>query len=183
MFVNSFKKSTPPPENFKLSTIKRLITCIAFLIFIFSCIFLTACSSQDDNIEYESIPITKENYADYIAINMYYTDCNAYLSDKTNDNFTYYKMYCIGHIETSRKQDCYFNNVTITFSVQPETLWQAYMSDSPTSNLDYQGYSHCSFTIEYRSDSFQIYFPDSNPENIGIKSITGTVFVRKGKFA
>lgn len=176
--IFSVKNTTPPPENFKLSTIKKLATFIILISLIFSCISLSACSEQEPIEQYDEIALTKDNYSDYLAVNIYYTDCTALPSAKTTDRSTYYHLYCVGNIETSRKQGCHFSDVEIEYSVS-SILWSTYLSSNPTVNIGYDGQSHCSFSMEITNDSTHIFFPDSSPNFVNISSISGKVYVLK----
>lgn len=155
------------------------ICFVLSLIFLSFCFSFTACNKQNIEPEYEEIVLTKDNYSNYIAINSYFTDCTALISSKTNDTYTYYDLYCIGNIVTSKRADCHFSNVQIKYAWTIST-WSAYLSYNPTANLDYEGNSHCSFGLS-RTNAPKIFFPDSTPDFIQVADISGTVIITKSQ--
>lgn len=154
---------------------KKLAYCLLSTILFFSALFLGACKNSP---VYEEITLTKNNYSDYIAINVYYTDCTALPSSETNDYVTTYHLYCICNIETTKKRDCYFVDVEIKYLI-PSALWSTHLSNSPVAQLGYDGYSHSSCSMEKTIDIGKIYFPDSSPNLVKVSSISGKVYVLK----
>lgn len=156
---------------------KKLTYCLLTTILFFSVLSFGACKKQDTPV-YEEITLTKDNYSDYIAINVYYTDCTALPSSETNDYVTYYHLYCICNIETAKKKDCYFVDVEIKYLIS-SALWSTHLSTSPVAQLGYDGYSHSSCSMEHTTDLGKIYFPDSSPNLVKVSSISGKVYVLK----
>ena len=76
---------------------------------------LAACNTSNNSVDYERISLDAMNYVNYIAVNFGYTDIECTLSDATTDYTNYYDVACIGNITTSKKADCLFENVAVTF--------------------------------------------------------------------
>lgn len=145
---------------------KKVLSIILALVAFFSLFSLTACSSEEESEEtFARISLSAENYSKYITINIYYADCGAVPSD--NDT---YDLYCMGHIETSRAANVYFEEVKITFSL-PTSVWTY---QTPTASLDYIGESHCSFSCT-NYFAHDLTFPSSGTVNV--KSISGFVLI------
>lgn len=157
---------------------KKLLSLILLVVFLFPCTMLTACKNEEPVEEYKEITLTTDNYSDYIAINVYYTDYNVLPSDKTGQYTTYYHAYCIAHIETSRKMDCHFQNVTIRFAYKDSVLWTSPSYAKTRTTLDYNGYSHSTISLELLHDSTQIEFPISSASFIKITEITGIAILK-----
>lgn len=154
---------------------KKLTYCLLTIILTLSALSFGACKNTP---VYEEITLTKDNYSDYIAINVYYTDCTALPSSETNDYVTYYHLYCICNIETTKKKDCYFVDVEIKYLIS-SGLWSTYLSNSPVAQIGYNGYSHCSCSMVKTIDNSRIFFPDSSPNLAKVSSISGKVYVLK----
>lgn len=116
---------------------KKLISIILCIIFIFS---LSACEID------KRIALTKDNYSEYININVYISDYSCVISKQ--DNFTTnYDITVVVHIETSKKIDCEFEGVSITYSPSTTSLWRyTYKVYSfPNTTLNLEGESHISY--------------------------------------
>ena len=117
-----------------MNKIISLFLCIAFA---FS---LSACGTSE--MEYERVQLTKDNYSDYINIDAYISDYSFIISEQTN-LITKYDLSVVVHIETSKKVDCTFENVSITYSPFYTPLWQyTYRVSSPNATLNLEGESH-----------------------------------------
>lgn len=130
---------------------KKVVSClVAFSILILG-LSLIGCSngnqSNEPEIEYEQIQLTKSNYSDYIAINTDYSDYNLIaLSEAYTAGQYYYTASLIVHINTaSAKPNLRFSNVKITYTISTLT-WETGLLSAPSANLDYEGNSRCSFT-------------------------------------
>lgn len=127
---------------------KRYFKRIGAFLLIISLLFLVSCKSSESGSEYETIKLTKENYSEYISINAYVSDFTAIISEQTEIS-TRYNLSLVVHIETSKKVDCEFEDVSITYSPYRAALWQYSSFPSATLNLD--GESHTSF-VATRTD-------------------------------
>ena len=120
--------------------------------------------------EYEKVSLTVSNYKNYIAFNLSYSDCLC----ATNE-YGYFNLYCMANVSTSRKADCYFENVTIMYQVTVSE-WS---SSSALVELDYEGNSAGSTFMSKNTTSSTIEFLDSSFYSITVKSISGKVIVPK----
>ena len=155
---------------------KRIIFVLVSLLFV-PTMLLSGCGQKEAS--YVDIKLTPENFSEYLAINVYYTDCQTVISEQTN-SLTYYKGYCIGNIVTSSRANCTFNGVKITYKIlHLETSYSAVSSATPEAQVDYYGNSHCSFSMYQRSQSSNIFFPDSQTIEAQHIVINGTVRVYK----
>jgi hypothetical protein len=135
-------------------------------------LLLGGCSNQV--IEYEKFLLTKNNIEDYLSINEYFTDINfdyiytTYAGDiAINDYFT---LSYIKHIETSKRNNCFFYECNIFFT-----------ENDLSTNIDINGVSHCSYLIKETGTLSILNFglDDSSSINISIKNIEGYVLVPK----
>lgn len=152
---------------------KKIVCLISIVLITASA--LACFSACNSNSEPTRIELTTENYADYIAVNVYYSDLIAELSPKSSETFNYYDLTCIGNITTSKRVDAVFENVSIVFYADLG-LWRVSALDKPTAQLDHNAVSHCSFPVAWK-DSPLLYFPYSQKMNIRIDSIEGFVVI------
>ena len=115
----------------------------------------------------EIVRLTKDNFDDYISINLYY-DNFFYKSDGTIN-----ALYCVGNLTTSPKIDCIFSNVSIRYQI--EIVGWAVDSSRINIELSYLGDAHTSFVLHQTSSVFLS--PDSY--TITVKEIYGTALVHK----
>lgn len=152
---------------------KKLVCVISIIVSIASALVcFSACNSKSETARVE---LTIENYADYIAVNVYYSDCVAELAASTNATYNYYDLSCIGNIVTSKRVNAVFENVSIEFYAVVFG-WSVSSMDKPTAQLDYGAVSHCSFPIS-RSGATKIYYPYSQKTTIRVTSIEGFVVI------
>lgn len=155
---------------------KVLIYLLVCVFSISSCVGLTACSNKEPT--YEKIVLTTQNYSQYIAINVYYSDCET-LEAYRNENYTFYDLSCIGNITTSKRADCSFQEVSIKYIIKPQALWNVSpKSGNPYAELNYEGESHCSFSISSVYNSI-LSFPFTADFTISVQEITGYVILPK----
>ena len=157
---------------------KKIISLFLCIAFMFS---LSACDNTDT--EYERIALTKDNYSEYININVYVSDYSFIVSEQTELG-TRYNISVVVHIETSKKADCTFEGVSITYSPFNTALWQyTYLSTSlPNTTLNLEGESHASYAaIKENSHSIDIVTSVLTSTNNIVQSIEGFVVVPKEK--
>lgn len=106
------------------------ILCCCFFIPFFSC------------EKTQKIHLTTQNCSQYLNFNMYVTDFNDGLY---NDDKPY--ISCIVHIETSKKIDCHFENVNISYTPHSSGSWIARQSITKQilTTADYNGKSHATY--------------------------------------
>lgn len=158
--------------NNKKSIMKKIIsTLICFVLLLLP---FTACN---DSVTETKIELTKDNCLDYINFNMYITDFeNVKFSNKD-------ELYisCVIHIETSKKINCHFENVVITYFVLQTTLWNYNQGTYGTEGtLDYDGRSHvtyCAFKEKPYLLSTNRLLPDLNFNRRMISRIEGYAIV------
>lgn len=151
---------------------KRLISIVLCIISIFS---LSACGSD------RRIALTKDNYSEYININVYISDYSFVIS-KQDELTTSYDISVVVHIETSKKIDCEFEGVSITYSPINTTFWKYTYEPFPKTTVNIEGGSHISF-VATRTNSYSIDVSTSlltSTNNI-VHSIEGFVVVPKEK--
>lgn len=110
-----------------------------------SILSLASCSPKEENKE-TYVTLTADNCAKYINFNMYITDySNTLVSNGLSEDST--GISCVVHIETSKKIDCRFDNVSITYSPTYSGTWDYNYGSTPLPNatLDYEGHSHISY--------------------------------------
>lgn len=124
---------------------KKIISLVLISILLLCCISLYGCEKKE---EYKRVKLTTQNYTNYISINSYATDYNVVpLQENSLGNIEYCASAVI-HVVTSKRADCYFENVTIEYKTTYGILWE-------TSNeevcakvmLDYNGESHYSGAV------------------------------------
>lgn len=120
--------------------------------------------------KYTYVNLTPDNYNKYISINLFYDDCFY----RQNENGFYY-LYYTGHITTSKKTDCYFDDVKIWYKIDIEE-WETNIASTYV-ELDYFGTSHGSYFATKKNPSSTIYFPDSAFFDISIRNISGKVII------
>lgn len=158
---------------------KKLISIVLCIVSILS---LSACGA-DKEAEYERIQLTKDNYSDYININVYVDDYSFVVSEQT-DLTKRYDISVVVHIETSKKADCTFEGVSITYSPFNTALWQYtyIVSSLPDTTLDLEGESHISYAAtKANSPSINISTSVLTSTNNIVHSIEGFVIVPKEK--
>lgn len=158
---------------------KKLISIVLCIVSILS---LSACGASEE-VEYEKIQLTKDNYSDYININVYVDDYSFVVSEQT-DLVKQYDISVVVHIETSKRIDCTFEGVSITYSPFNTALWQyTFLTTSyPDTTLDIEGNSHLSYAAT-KTGASSINVPTSvltSANNI-VQSIEGFVIVPKEK--
>lgn len=158
---------------------KKLVSIILCIVSILS---LSACEASEET-EYERIQLTKDNYSDYININVYVSDYSFVISKQT-ELTTRYDISVVVHIETSKNANCTFEGVSITYSPFNTALWQyTFLTNScPDTTLDLEGNSHLSYAAT-KADAPSINIPTSvltSANNI-VQSIEGFVIVPKEK--
>ena len=158
---------------------KKLISVVLCIVSILS---LSACGA-DKETEYERIQLTKDNYSDYININVYVDDYSFVVSEQA-DLSKRYDISVVVHIETSKKADCTFEGVSITYSPFNTALWQyTYtVSSLPDTTLNLEGESHTSYAAtKANSPSIDISTSVLTSTNNIVHSIEGFVVVPKEK--
>lgn len=158
---------------------KRIISAILCILTVFS---LFACGTSGDT-EYEKIKLTKENYSDYINIDIYIDDYSFIASEQYSSKC--YDMSVVVHIETSKKADCTFEDVSITYSPSntASRLWQYTYNDTlPDATLNLEGESHISYAATKANSPFiDIWTSVLTSTNNIVHSIEGFVIVPKKK--
>ena len=158
---------------------KKLISIVLCIVSILS---LSACGA-DKETEYERIQLTKDNYSDYININVYVDDYSFIVSEQT-DLSKRYDISVVVHIETSKKADCTFEGVSITYSPSNTALWRyTYtVSSLPDATLNLEGESHISYAATKANfPSIDISTSVLTSTNNIVHSIEGFVIVPKEK--
>ncbi len=156
---------------------KKLISIVLCIVSILS---LSACGA-DKETEYERIQLTKDNCSDYININVYIDDYFFVVSEQT-DTTQRYDISVVVHIETSKKIDCTFDDVSITYSPLYSTFWQCTYPPTllPTTTLNLEGESHISYAaIRENSPSADVLTSTLTLTKGIIQSIEGFVVVAK----
>lgn len=149
---------------------KRLISIVLCIISIFS---LSACGSD------RRIALTKDNYSEYININIYISDYSFVIS-KQDELTTRYDISVVVHIETSKKADCTFEGVSITYSPINTIFWKYTYEPFPEATLDLEGESHISYAAtKANSPSIDISTSFLTSTNNIVHSIEGFVVVPK----
>ena len=126
------------------------------------------CSTQ----KYEKVSLTTLNYFNYLTIHTEF-DCNIIYVG--NNSYT----LCIdGTITTTKKIDCYFENVYISYTFDYDDAIYDSMSTIPRIQADYEGYSIVSFfaTKENTVLSFTYNVPFLSSD-ISIENISGYVYI------
>ncbi len=145
-----------------------IVLCFFFLI------QFTSCGNKTEE---QRIPLTKENCTKYLNFTMYVTDYNNVTFH--NDNNTY--ISCIVHIETSKKVECQFENVTISYIPPFSTIWVVRQSigNQTSTTADYHGKSHATYCcISRNPSSLTGRLPNLKFSNDIIKNIEGYVILQ-----
>lgn len=151
---------------------------ISIVLCIVSILSLSACGA-DKETEDERIQLTKDNYSDYININVYVDDYSFVVSKQT-DLAKRYDISVVVHIETSKKADCTFDGVSITYSPFNTELWQYAYNSLPDTTLNPEGESHTSYVAtKANSTSINISTSVLTFTNKIVHSIEGFVVVPK----
>ena len=151
---------------------KRLISIVLCIISIFS---LSACGSD------RRIALTKDNYSEYININIYISDYSFVIS-KQDELTTRYDISVVVHIETSKKIDCEFEGVSITYSPINTAFWKYTYKPFPKATVNLEGESHISYAAtKANSPSINISTSFLTSTNNIVHSIEGFVIVPKEK--
>ena len=151
---------------------KRLISIVLCIISIFS---LSACGSD------RRIALTKDNYSEYININVYISDYSFVIS-KQDELTTRYDISVVVHIETSKKIDCEFEGVSITYSPINTAFWKYTYEPFPKTTVNIEGGSHISYAAtKANSPSINISTSFLTSTNNIVHSIEGFVIVPKEK--
>ena len=119
---------------------KKIFCIILLIATLFS---ISSCEKNEP--EYERIQLNKDNYLDYLSIDVYVTDFSFVISKQT-EYANYYDVSVVVHIETSKKVECTFEDVSITFK-KPETAWQYRSISFPNATLNLNGESHTSYVL------------------------------------
>ncbi len=159
------------------------ILCLALLL------PLSACGET----EYERIPLTVDNYEEYININMYITDYCFAITKQTSSG-PWYSLSCVVHFETSKKVDCTFEDVSIAYTPKRDgithhhweySVWAEGVNGelmlNPETALDFEGHSHISFaaTVEEHPALDFLTFSLTSKRYWNVDSIQGYVVVPK----
>ena len=153
---------------------KRLSTIFVVLACFCSVLTLSACNSNTQSNEptFERIALTEENYSKYISVNAYISDFQYSLIEDDTQTHHYYNKACIGNIETSKRTNCYFECVSITFSI--EGTWDT-LGGRCYVDLDFYGNSHGSFP--YFDSNSPLFSPPHQPTSIEVVNISGYVLL------
>lgn len=132
--------------------------------------------ASDSKIEYNKIELTEENYSQYLAVSVSYSNCLVhYVEDDILGDNGYDLSYIIT-IETSAATNCYFESVTIFYNDIYVSGWN--IAVIGRANVDCFGNSSVSFfaykTIPRTSRPI---FPTLQSYDITISSINGHVLV------
>lgn len=131
--------------------------------------------------EYETIKLTSANYAQYLAVNITYSNCIAILRDEDSLGVPLYDLSCIVTITTSAATDCRFQYIGKPVSIfynQPNISgWNTDITGA-TANIDYKGNSSVSFSI-WKTKATNPGFPTLHEYDITVSSIYGNVLVPK----
>lgn len=154
---------------------KKFISIIFCIISILS---LSACTSSSET-EYERIQLTKDNWSDYLSINVYVDDYFFVITEQTGTSRKY-DISVVVHIETSKKVDCTFDDVSISYSPLYTPNWDYTYTSFPKTTVNLEGESHIS-CVAMRTHSYINYITTSDltsTVNI-VQSINGFVVVPK----
>lgn len=155
---------------------KKALSFVLAFVATLSLLLLAGCSLEG-KVEYDRITLTKENYSEYIAVNSYYTDLQAQLRSEGTEEFAFYDIAAIGHIETSKRKDILFEGVSISFSIAfSATAYDHLGMGGCDVELDLHGNSHGSFRC-YASNTNGLVAPPQ--PTLTVTKITGTVLVPK----
>lgn len=126
------------------------------------------CSTQ----KYEKVSLTTLNYFNYLTIHTEF-DCNIiYVGNNL------YTLCIDGTITTTKKIDCYFENVYISYTFAYDDAIYDSMSTIPQIQADYEGYSIVSFFAT--QENTVLGFAHNVPflsSDISIENISGYVYV------
>lgn len=151
---------------------KKLVSIILCIVSILS---LSSCGSN------KRIALTKDNYSEYININVYISDYSFVIS-KQDELTTRYDISVVVHIETSKKVDCTFEGVSIKYSPINTVFWQYTYTSLPVTTLNLEGKSHISYAAtKANSPSIDISTSFLTSTNNIVHSIEGFVVVPKEK--
>lgn len=158
---------------------KKLTTLLMALLLLAT--LALACGCFEQKKEYRHITLTKENYDEYIAINVELSDYNLIALDEPNSrNQCHYTASVLVHITTASKiPGLIFDDVQIEYNSFRSGLWETGAGIiSPTGTLDYLGNSNCSFVAitEYRTIAAIVPSTFLSKKGIVI-SISGSVLV------
>lgn len=147
--------------------------------------------NQSSNAETIVIPLTKENYNQYIAFNVTF-DNHSHSALVTELEKFRYISECNMIITTYAKQpNIQFKNVSIKYNVSSDTLpkptliqavlnseWYTNSSEfNQTTDLSYEGFSESSFYIYRLTAGSLPSFPNTDQSLINIDTITGYVII------
>jgi hypothetical protein len=121
---------------------KKIISIVLISILLLCCISLYGCEKKQ---EYKRIKLTKDNYKNYISINSYVTDYNVVPIHENSLGGLEYCASAIIHVVTSKRDNCFFENVSIEYQTTISSLWE-YSHDNASAivTLNYNGESHYS---------------------------------------
>ncbi len=129
--------------------------------------------------KYETIKLTSANYAQYLAVNITYSNCIAILRDVDSLGVSHYDLSCIVTITTSAAMDCKFEYtgkpVNIYYNQPNISGWNTDVTGA-TANIDYNGNSSVSFSI-WKTSATNPGFPTLHEYDITVSSIYGNVLV------
>lgn len=151
-----------------MKKIFSIVLCVVFLI------QFTSCGNKT---EVQKIVLTKENCTEYLNFTMYVTDYNNVTFQNDDDNIY---ISCIVHIETSKKMECQFENVTISYTPHFSTIWQIRqgIGNKTLTSADYHGKSHATYCCITRKPSSSTgYLPNLDFSSDNIKNIEGYVIL------
>lgn len=129
--------------------------------------------------EYNTVKLTTANYAQYLAINITYSDCIAHFRGEDSLGIAHYDLSCIVTITTSAATNCKFEYAGKSVSIfynQPNISGWSTGATGATANIDYNGNSSVSFAI-WKNGSTDLGFPTLHEYDISIESIYGNALV------
>jgi hypothetical protein len=150
---------------------KKIITAFAMLICLCATLAFSACGSNEQT--YERIALTEANYSEYISVNTYFSDFQYSLTENDTQTNQYYNLSCIGNLETSKRINCFFEYVSITFSISGAGTWNTL--GGCYVELDSIGNSHGTFPCFV--SNYPIFSPPHQPTSIEVINIRGYVLV------
>lgn len=129
--------------------------------------------------EYSTVKLTTVNYAQYLAINITYSNCIANFRGEDSLGVAHYDLSCIVTITTSAATNCKFEYIGKPVSIfynQPNISGWSTGVTGASANIDYNGNSSVSFAI-WKNGSTDLGFPTLHEYDISVKSIYGNALV------
>ena len=152
---------------------KKLLLILIPVLVVFC---FAGCSSGPNEQTYTRIELNTENYDEYISLNFYYSDCQI-VAIEESELISTCSIFGIANIETSKKIDCVFEDVALSYS-PVDTSWEIYGWGNITAELDINGYSKSSFSFYFADSLINLpYFGEHLLKEI---SVSGYVLVPVG---